>query len=142
MINMILMEMFIKMDQIRCKRCNRVLKNPISVERQYGAVCFSIINSNTPKRQNFESFQKDIDFLKLEIQTIKRMIRNNNGLGHQDISIERIVKSQDVSSNPQLNEYRLAFQECVNELREVLKVRKEYIESQDLTQPPHIIITN
>ena len=53
-----------------CKKCGRVLTNPKSIELGYGKICYRSIQLMEPE----EDLRAEIDFLKCEINTLKRLI--------------------------------------------------------------------
>lgn len=73
----------------------------------------------------------EIDFLKCEINFLKRQFRELKASG--SISkldpIERIKQEEEQKIiDPALRKYRQAFKECIQELKDVLKLRKEKID--------------
>jgi len=107
------------MNEIKCKRCNRVLRNPKSIELGYGKTCYRIRQLNKPKMPEVNN--DDIQFLKMEIQTLKMMFRQLRKNGIKTIDrIERIK----IEDNPIRNEQKNQFNKCVNELRDLFDVEK------------------
>ena len=126
----------------RCKRCNRVLTNSLSIERGFVPTCYKIIQLNTPKPEISNDFGTELNFLKMEIKTLKNIVRNINLNGNNShTAIERIkLEESNKLTDPDIFEYRQVFAECVKELKEVLKERRIKIEqSTNLNAPPHVI---
>ena len=86
---------------VRCKRCNRILKNKLSIDRGFGETCYRIFKLQETKLEINPEINTEIDFLKMEIKMLKRMIKNiqvNNAV----IPIERIKQNrpeQKISGN-------------------------------------------
>ncbi len=93
------------MINLKCKRCNRELKSKESQERGYGKTCYRIVNLSKQEKPI-----DDITFLKMEINMLKKMLRNltKNGIK----AIERIK-----NDSPKRNEQVSQFNECVRELK-------------------------
>ena len=87
------------MPEFRCKRCNRILKNKESIERGYGVKCYKIIQLNNIEKLKPE-INDEIAFLKCEIKTLKRMLRNIQINGGAINPIERI---KQVEKRPEQN---------------------------------------
>lgn len=80
-------------------------------------------------------FQNEIDFLKMEIKMLKRLLQNVqvNGVS-QPIDTRKVVKQQIP------DKYHQAFKEVISELKIVLEKRKIRIEqSSNLQEPPHAV---
>ena len=63
------------MSEIRCKRCNRILRNKLSIEHGYGDKYYRIIQLNK-KPEVKPEFSQELAFIKCEVATLKRMFRN------------------------------------------------------------------
>lgn len=73
----------------------------------------------------------EIDFLKCEINFLKRQFRELKASGSilNIDPIERIKQEEEQKIiDPALQKYRQAFKECIQELKDVLKLRKEKID--------------
>ncbi|WP_145099193.1 DUF6011 domain-containing protein [Sporomusa sp. KB1] len=46
----------------RCKRCNRTLKDPLSIERGYGPVCWAESQAHGPAPSRPVSMQMELEF--------------------------------------------------------------------------------
>jgi len=47
---------------MKCKRCNRTLKNPLSIEREYGPVCWAESQAHSPAPARPVSMQIELEF--------------------------------------------------------------------------------
>ncbi|WP_414714959.1 DUF6011 domain-containing protein [Sporomusa sp.] len=47
---------------MKCKRCRRVLKDPISIEREYGPVCWAASQTQSPAPTRPVSLQLELEF--------------------------------------------------------------------------------
>ncbi|MFX1406861.1 MAG: DUF6011 domain-containing protein [Promethearchaeota archaeon] len=111
-----------------CKRCGRVLKSPKSIKLGYGPTCYRIIKFH----DNPLNIQEEIKFLKLEINMLKKALRelkSNNFTPNQDSPILRIRKEEtgserDVNKNQMkavIQELKSQFQNCNGDVRSLLK---------------------
>lgn len=97
----------------KCLRCGRKLTSQLSIERGYGKTCFRIVNANKPIPNN----DSDIEFLKMEIKALKRMIRNIKISSEK--GIERIKNTR-----PEVITIEHKNMSCVmNELKSIFKSR-------------------
>ena len=107
------------MIETRCKRCNRVLKNPKSIELGYGKTCYRIVKLQENNKPEVKI--DDIAFLRMEINTLKRQIREIRISGIKTVeSIERIK----IHDNPIRNEQEIRFFGCVRELKGIFNTDK------------------
>ncbi|GAH35756.1 unnamed protein product [marine sediment metagenome] len=105
------------MIECKCKRCNRVLKNPKSIELGYGKTCYRIVKLQENNKPEVKI--NDIEFLRMEINTLKRQIREIRINGIKTVeSIERIK----IDSNPIRNEQEIRFYGCVRELKGIFNM--------------------
>lgn len=73
----------------RCKRCRAILTNPKSIELEYGKICYRVVQLQ--KKKEDDDMKIDINFLKCEINMLKRMIKQIKSTGINNIEdIERI----------------------------------------------------
>ena len=121
-------------EKVRCKRCNRVLTNKESIKLGFGKRCYSLILQEKENKQIPSSkLENEVQFLKCEINMLKRElkgVKSTNSIAYRDEPIERI--KQDESNkivDPVVKQYREAFRECISELKDVLKSRKEKIDN-------------
>jgi hypothetical protein len=111
-----------------CKRCGRVLKSIKSIKLGYGPTCYRIIKFH----DNRVNIQEEIKFLKIEIKTLKktvRELRTNKFTSYQSPPIERI-KIEERSPERNINkgkmteviqELKSRFQNCNGDVRSLLK---------------------
>lgn len=124
------------MSHDHCLRCGKKLTNLLSRERGFGRTCFSIKQLEDKNKVN-EEVLGEINFLKCEIKMLKRLYNQIklNGIKYpKEAALERIKREETVKiEDPLLREYRNAFEECISELKEVLKERANKIgESLDI----------
>lgn len=111
-----------------CKRCGRVLKSAKSIKLGYGPTCYRI----TKFHDNPLNIQEEIKFLKLEINMLKKALRelkSNNFSPHQESPILRIRKEErspeiDAKKNQMIQviqELKIQFQNCNGDVRSLLK---------------------
>ena len=99
-------------------------------------IIFKCSNTEDKNKVN-EEVLGEINFLKCEIKMLKRLYNQIklNGIKYQEeAAIQRIKREETVKiEDPILREYRNAFEECISELKEVLKERANKVdESLDL----------
>ncbi len=74
---------------VRCKRCNRILKNKLSIERGFGETCYRIFKLNKTSVPEINPIvNQELILLKFEINKLKKMFRQIQTKGTID-SIER-----------------------------------------------------
>ena len=109
---------------IKCKRCNRVLKNPLSIEKGYGDTCFRIIQLQQEKEPKIEVNQ-ELSFIKCEINMLKRMFKNIQTNGIIIDPIERI-KNDNHRPERDLNKGNMA--NVITEMKEIFSRIKNVYE--------------
>ena len=115
----------------RCKRCNGVLRSEESIKRGYGRKCMQIVELYTKEKKKIS----ELDFINIEIKTIKRELKiiKVSGVISTEDPIERIKKEEtDKILEPIIHKARMAFQECISELRGVLEKRKLELEKEEV----------
>jgi len=111
-----------------CKRCGRVLKSPKSIKLGYGPTCYKIMKFHG----NPLNVQDEIKFLKLEINMLKKALRelkSNNFTSHQGSPIIRIRKEEkslkmDANKNHMIQviqDLKNQFQNCNGNVKSLLK---------------------
>ncbi|MFX1480241.1 MAG: DUF6011 domain-containing protein [Promethearchaeota archaeon] len=96
-----------------CKRCGRVLKSIKSIKLGYGPTCYRIIKFH----DNHVNIHEEIKFLKIEINTLKKTLRElriNTSTSYQSLPIERI-KIQETT--PERNIHKRKMTEVIQELK-------------------------
>jgi len=102
---------------MRCKRCNRILKNPKSIKRQYGDTCYRIIQLQKAEQPEKFDMNEIKNFITSEIQNalkefnFNRSIINNN-TGIIPIKPKTMPKFDPIEANKRL---------VVKELKEQLE---------------------
>lgn len=118
----------------KCKRCGRVLTSRKSIELGYGKVCYRIHLLEEANKSEPEVNQ-EIAFLKMEIKTLKRMIKNIQVRGTTVESIKRIRK--DVESIPSI--IKEGFADVVKEMKSIFKENfyyKDYLKPVNPIEEP------
>jgi len=111
-----------------CKRCGRVLKSAKSIKLGYGPTCYKIIKFHN----NSINIQEEIKFLKIEIKTLKKAIRElkfNNFTTNQTSPIIKIRKEErsserDINKGQMMEviqELKCSFQNCNGDVKSLLK---------------------
>ncbi|MFX1567830.1 MAG: DUF6011 domain-containing protein [Promethearchaeota archaeon] len=123
------------MSECRCKRCGRVLTNKKSIKRGYGSICYQIVQLNEPKPKTNEiptEMINEIDFLKMEINFLKRQLKELrlSGVQINTDAIERIRKEPET---PEKIENKVNFIVVINELKLIFK--GEQFDYHDVLQP-------
>ena len=110
------------MENIRCKRCNRVLKSEESIKLGYGPKCFRIINLNG----NMHNMDKPNNDLVLElVDRVRKLELDNTFMKYQLKHKVFVGKSQDSELNWDIpkeikeikNKYEITFNVVVKELK-------------------------
>lgn len=114
------------MQKVTCKRCGRTLTSPESIKRGYGPRCFKIAHlqeKNQEQNQELEEIQEEkitteIDFLKCEINMIKRQLKQAQyrPIVHEARPIERIKREEQ---RPEKNINMTNFSTVINELKTI-----------------------
>jgi len=108
------------MEKVTCKRCGRALRSQESIKRGYGPKCFKITqlqDKNQDKNQD-KKITSEIDFLKCEINMIKRQLKQSQHkiFAHESRPIERIKKEE---KRPERNFNMVNFSTVINELKTI-----------------------
>ena len=60
------------MKHLLCRRCNRPLKDPISIKRGFGPICFTkVVHEDSETGNRFKQLEKEISNLKKQIFAIQ-----------------------------------------------------------------------
>lgn len=135
----------------KCQRCGKELKSGESIQRGYGPTCYKIVNFQNKRKLDIK---KDLNTLtldtinitllnltdrlrKVELANAFLKARDKNRTlvisGKHGDPIERIKREEAEKINdPLLKEFRSVFTEVISELKSVLKIRKEKIESREI----------
>ncbi|MFX0027078.1 MAG: DUF6011 domain-containing protein [Candidatus Hermodarchaeota archaeon] len=111
-----------------CKRCGRVLKAARSIELGYGPTCYKIIKF----QENPINIEEEIKFLKIEINMVKRIIRElktNKFTSYQTVPIIKIRKEEerperDINRGQMIEviqELKTCFKNCNGDVKSLLK---------------------
>ena len=111
-----------------CKRCGRILKSAKSIKLGYGPTCYRIIKFH----DNPINIQEEIKFLKIEINLLKKVIRelkSNKSISYQTTPIIKIRNQEDhlerdVNKGQMkevILELKRSFQNCNGDVKSLLK---------------------
>ncbi|NHJ20199.1 MAG: hypothetical protein EAX91_04585 [Candidatus Lokiarchaeota archaeon] len=111
-----------------CKRCGRVLKSAKSIKLGYGPTCYRIIKFH----DNPINIQEEIKFLKIEINLLKKVIRelkSNKSISYQTSPIIKIRNQEnylerDVNKGHMkevIQELKSCFQNCNGDVKSLLQ---------------------
>ncbi len=113
----------IKVNKIRCKRCNRVLKLKISIERGFGDTCYRIMKLNQLKVNKVEPEKLDMEeiksFISLEIEKALKDFKFNRSVNNDNTKDIGIVPKR-IKKMPKFNILEVSKRLVVNELKEQL----------------------
>lgn len=105
------------MSEVRCIRCNRILRSKESIKLGYGKTCYRITKLQEKDKPNSQS--DDILFLKMEVKMLKRQIGEIKRSGIKVVDrIERIK----ITENPITNERKNQFNKCMSELKGIFSM--------------------
>ncbi|MFW9881365.1 MAG: DUF6011 domain-containing protein [Candidatus Thorarchaeota archaeon] len=104
------------MEKITCNRCGRPLRSTESIKKGYGPKCFKIIQLQKKSPEN--ELKTEIDFLKCEINMIKRQLKNSQSIspGPRSEPIDRIKREENL---PERNKDITNFNMVINELKTI-----------------------
>jgi len=111
-----------------CKRCGRVLKSARSIKLGYGPTCYRIIKC----QENPINIEEEIKFLKIEINMVKRTIRELKTNKATSCQTFPILKMRKEESHPErdtskgqmievIQELKTCFQNCNGDVKSLLK---------------------
>ncbi|UCD00386.1 MAG: hypothetical protein JSV23_05700 [Promethearchaeota archaeon] len=111
-----------------CKRCGRVLKSSKSIKLGYGPTCYRIVKFH----DNSINIQDEIKFLKIEINMLKKVIRelkSNKSIPYQASPIIKIRNKErnlerDINKGQMkevIQELKNCFQNCNGDVKSLLK---------------------
>ncbi|MFX1590131.1 MAG: DUF6011 domain-containing protein [Promethearchaeota archaeon] len=111
-----------------CKRCGRVLKAARSIKLGYGPTCYKIIKF----QENPINIEEEIKFLKIEINMVKRIIRElktNKFTSNQTLPIIKIRKEEERPERDTnrgqmievIQELKTCFENCNGDVKSLLK---------------------
>jgi hypothetical protein len=111
-----------------CKRCGRVLKSDRSIKLGYGPTCYKIVKAHDKPI----NIQDEIKFLKIEINMLKKIIRElkpNKGISNQAIPMIKVRNEErnlerDINKGQMkevIQELKSCFQNCNGDIKSLLK---------------------
>ena len=120
------------MPEIRCIRCNRILRNKLSIEHGYGDKCYRIIQLN--KKEPNESI---IDEL---LNRVRKLELDNNFMKHQlkhktivDSNVDPIERIKPDEQRPEREPFKIQFNVVIKELKIVFN--KDNFDYHDILSP-------
>ena len=115
-----------------CKRCGRVLKSARSIKLGYGPTCYRIVKFH----DNPINIQEEIKFLKIEINMLKKIIRELNFNKVTSYQASPIIKIRNEESNLESDINKGQMKEVIQELKNCFQNCNGNIKS--LLKPIHI----
>ncbi len=111
-----------------CKLCGRILTSAKSIKLKYGPICYKKIQLN----ENHINIQDEINFLKIEIKMLKKVIRElkiNDSLSNGIYQITKIRQDnkkyfKDKNTDQMLEviqELKRGFQTCGGNVKNLLR---------------------
>ncbi|MFX1378551.1 MAG: DUF6011 domain-containing protein [Promethearchaeota archaeon] len=111
-----------------CKRCGRVLKSAKSIKLGYGPTCYRIVKFH----DNPINIEEEIKFLKIEINMLKKVVRDlksNKLISYQGSPIIKIRNEEsklerDINKGQMkevIQELKNCFQNCNGDVKSLLK---------------------
>ncbi len=122
------------MSEIRCKRCNRILKNKLSVERGYGAKCYRIVQLNQEPEKPNESIIGEL------LNRVRKLELDNSFMKHQlkhkiivNSNVEVIERIKSDEHRPEREPFKVQFNVVIKELKIVFN--KDNFDYHDILEP-------
>ncbi|MFX0105335.1 MAG: DUF6011 domain-containing protein [Candidatus Hodarchaeota archaeon] len=115
-----------------CKRCGRVLKSAKSIKLGYGPTCYRIVKFHG----NPINIQEEIKFLKIEINMLKKVIRELKLNKHISYQASPIIKIRNEERNLERDIYQGQMKEVIKELKNSFQNCNGDVKS--LLKPIHI----
>lgn len=118
------------MPEIRCKRCNRVLKNKESIKLGYGAKCYRIIElqeqQNTPN-EDYTELKNKCNQLSLKYTILERKLQKliENGVSDSNLNWN-VNRNKPDTHRPERNTQVVRFNMVVKELRVIFTEDFDY----------------
>jgi len=114
---------------VRCKKCNRILTNSISIERGYGDICYKIIQLYKQPEQPEQPNNTIIEEL---LNRVRKVELDNNFMKHQlkhkTIITKHLDEELDWDIKPEIKqkreEYKIEFTVIIKELKIVFNSNK------------------
>jgi hypothetical protein len=103
-----------------CQRCGKLLTNPKSIERGMGDWCYRQ-SLQEKKNPNLESINQTLDFLKMEINSIKIFIRNIRNQPKFEQKNDMVIKRIPQKVELRIDKKQQNFSAVVNELNDLFK---------------------
>lgn len=123
------------MSEYKCKRCNRILKNKLSIEHGYGAKCYRIIQLN--KKEPNESIIGEL------LNRVRKLELDNSFMKHQlkhktiiDSEIEPIERIKPDEQRPEREPFKIQFNVVIKELKIVFN--KDNFDYHDILEPINV----
>ena len=126
-------------EKIKCLRCGRVLESKKSILRGYGRECYILFQSEK-RNFNIDDNNKDIGFLKLEINFLKRQFKElkTNGLirVRSSNNIDPIERIRIHENYPQKIQEKVQFTVIIKELKIIFtKNEDEIFDYHNILEP-------
>jgi len=109
---------------VRCKRCNRILKNKLSIERGFGETCYRIFKLNKTNVPEINPIvNQELILLKFEINKLKKMFKQIQTKG----TIGPIERSKQVRPEQKVDGNESNFGSVIQEMKGIFsKIESVY----------------
>jgi len=120
------------MSEIRCKRCNRILKNKLSIEHGYGDKCYRItqLNKKEPNESVIDELLNRVRKLELDNSFMKHQLKHKIIVRHSDEELDWDIKPEIKQKR---DEFKIEFNVVVKELRIIFN--KDNFDYHDILEP-------
>ena len=135
------------MENIRCKRCGRILTNPNSIELGYGRKCYQIMQLNKaslgPNNDIILGLVDRVRKLELDNTFMKYQLKHKTiTIGQNVEAIERIKQDHH---RPERNVMKVQFNVIVKELKVIFHEDFNYKDflkpiRETPEDPPHVVV--
>lgn len=117
----------------KCPKCSKIYKNNGKwIKKHLIEVCHVM---HLEPVELIEKHPVDLHEVLNRISKLEYMLKHDRIVKYSDDPIERIKQDEAAKmTDPLLRKYRGAFAECISELKEVLKLRREKLEEEELLQ--------
>lgn len=109
------------MEIVRCKRCNHILKNPESIKRGMGKVCYRISQLNKPEQPEKLDMNEIKSFISSEIEKTLKNFNFNRPVNNDKTEDVGIVANKPAKKMPKFNILEVSKRMVVKELKDQLQ---------------------
>ena len=135
------------MEDIRCERCNRVLRSKESIKLGYGKKCYRIMQLNQEENKiipgGLEKLLERVRKLELDNTFMKYQLKHKTYIIGQNV--EAIERIKQVHHRPERNVMKVQFNVIVKELKVIFHEGFNYKEflkpiRETPEDPPHVAV--